>query len=31
MIEASEVAKIQGKFNYGMVGGGPDAFIGEIH
>ena len=31
MIEASEVARIQGKFNYGMVGGGPDAFIGEIH
>ncbi len=31
MIEASEVARIRGKFNYGMVGGGPGAFIGEIH
>jgi len=31
MIEASEVARIRGKFNYGMVGGGPGAFIGEVH
>jgi len=31
MIEASEVARIAGKLKYGMVGGGPDAFIGEIH
>ncbi len=31
MIEASEVTRIAGKLKYGMVGGGPDAFIGEIH
>jgi predicted dehydrogenase len=31
MIEGSADIKISGKLRYGMVGGGPGAFIGDVH
>ena len=31
MIEGSKSKKVGAKLTYGMVGGGPGAFIGDVH